>query len=158
MIAGLRLPASSRNVRVQLLAVFGAQLEDVADLNGAPDFQRLAAFGARLAGGDRAQVRPARHLDVALDGDVPQVEAVLVRAGGHVVRAAATVRRHRTVTSAGTLTTAPRLPGFAPSNGEYLLRRRPAGPSTAPAAPMSLVSFNWSSPRIRMMTGLLSAI
>ncbi len=54
-------------------------------------------------------------------------------------------------------TTAPSEPGFAPSNGT--ISSAVAGrTATAPVLAMNLVSFNWSSPRIKMMTGLLSAM
>ena len=76
--------------RIQLLAVFCAELENVADFNCAADFQCLATLHARLARADGSQIKPRRHLDVALDGDVLQMETVLVRAGGHVICAAQT--------------------------------------------------------------------
>ena len=88
MTAGLRCAGLVEKRRAQLLAVFRAELEDVADLDGPANFQWLAAFRAGFAGGHRPQIGPLRHLDVAFDGDVAQMEAVLIRAGGHVVRAA----------------------------------------------------------------------
>ena len=42
----------------------------------------------RFAGSHGPQIKPLRHLDVAFDGDVAEMETVLVRAGSHVVRAA----------------------------------------------------------------------
>ena len=63
----------------------------------------------------------------------------------------------KTFTSAGTFTTAPSEPGLAPSSGK--ISSGVAGrAATAPVFAISLVSFNWSSPRIKMMTGLLSAM
>ena len=78
------MPGFVEEQRVERLAVLGAELEDVADFDGALDLERLAAFGAGLARLHEAQVRPVRDLDVAPDGDVAQVEAVLVGAGGHL--------------------------------------------------------------------------
>ena len=57
-------------------------------IDRAADFQRLAAFDARLPCSNRPQIEPRRHLDVALDGNILQMETVLIRAGRHVVRAA----------------------------------------------------------------------
>ena len=45
---GLLLAGFVEEQRVERLAVLGAELEDVADLDGAADLERLAALGARL--------------------------------------------------------------------------------------------------------------
>ena len=103
-----------------------------------------------------AQVRPVRHLDVAADGDVAEVEAVLVGAGGHVGRVAQAfvgIDRQRSVTPHRAEAARMRA-----ERGENLLRPRPGGSCAVPSAPASLASFNWSSPRTRISTGLLSAI
>src|ERR1017187_6969832 len=74
--------------RAKLLAVFRAEFEDMANLDGPPDFQWFAAFRAGFTGSHSPQIEPLRHLDVAFDGDVAEMETVFVRTGGHVVRAA----------------------------------------------------------------------
>src|SRR5439155_906285 len=74
--------------RAEALAVFRAELEDVADFDGAADLERLAALHTRLARRHRPQLPPLGHGDVAFNGDVLEMESVFVRAGGHVVRAA----------------------------------------------------------------------
>ena len=51
-------------------------------------FSGWPQFGAGFARLDQAQIAPFGHLDVALDFDVAQMEAVLVGAGGHVGGAA----------------------------------------------------------------------
>ena len=119
--------------RAELLAVFRAEFENVADLNRAPDFQWFAALGAGFAGGNRPQIKPFRHLDVALHGNIVQMEPVLVGAGGHVVRAAqpfvgenfrnASLLLYRVTCHRLASNTAPRLPGCAPSSGNNFFRR-----------------------------------
>ena len=144
--------------RVQLLAVFRAELEHVADFNRAADFQRLAAFRAGFAGGDGAQIKPIRHLDVALDGDVAQMETILVRAGGHAVRAAQTFIGKNLARSVGHIRHSAKRTRVRAERGNTFFRRRRTEHRAVPIFAMNLVSFNWSSPRIKMMTGLLSAM
>ena len=95
-----------------------------------------------------------RDLDVAADGDMAQVEAVLVGAGGHVGGVAqAFVGINRQLRDADRAQAA----RMRAQRGEDLFAS--AGRKFAvPSAPASLASFNWSSPRSRISTGLLSAI
>ncbi len=74
--------------RTERFAVFGAQLEHVADLDCAANLQRLSGLDAQLAGLDLAQIRPLADRDISLDVDVAQVVAVVVRAGNHTGAAA----------------------------------------------------------------------
>src|ERR1700734_1515971 len=72
--------------RIERLTVFRAELEDVADFNRAANLQWLGALCTRLTRADGAQIKPRRHLDVAFDRDVLQMETVLVRTSRHVIR------------------------------------------------------------------------
>src|SRR2546425_954246 len=60
----------------------------MANFDGPANFQRGATLGTWFAGGDGAQVGPFCDLDVAVDGDVAEMEAIFVGAGGHARRAA----------------------------------------------------------------------
>ena len=60
-------------VRVERLAVLGAELEHVPDLDAAVDRQRLAAAGARVARHDRHEVGPHVDVEVAAEHRVPRV-------------------------------------------------------------------------------------
>lgn len=73
--------------RAKLLTVFRTKLEHVADFNRPADFQRLAAIFAWFAGGNGSQIKPLRHLDVPLDGDVAEMETVFVCTSCHITRA-----------------------------------------------------------------------
>ncbi len=53
-----------------------------------PDLQFLAGVDGEFTGFDGAKIRPCIDLDVAVDFDVSQVEAVFVCAGGHASGAA----------------------------------------------------------------------
>ena len=69
--------------RVERLAIFGAKLEDMPDLDGALDLERLAAFGARLAFLHQAKVGPMRDLNIAINCDVAEMEPILISASSH---------------------------------------------------------------------------
>ena len=88
MMAGCCLPASSRKQAFKRLAVFGAEFENVADFDGAPDAQGLAAIRTSLARLRQAQIAPLLDTNVAFDINVAQMKSVLVRARGHVGGAA----------------------------------------------------------------------
>ena len=80
---------------VQSFAVLRAELEDVADFDGAPNLQRLAAIGA---GSPARTVRRSAHwvtLNIAADGNIPKMETIFVRARGHVRPRRADVHRHK---------------------------------------------------------------
>jgi hypothetical protein len=78
MTVGLRWPVFVEEGGVQLLAVFGAELEDVTDLDGAPDLQGLAGGWRRFTGLHGAQVRPltstlmSRSMETCEDGNRPR--------------------------------------------------------------------------------------
>ena len=104
----------------------------MADLDGALHFQRLGAFGARLPSGDGAEVKPLGHFDVALDRDAAEMEAILVRTGGHVVRSAQPfvgeyLHRGRDVEDRAERT------GLRAEGGRAFLRRRRTGGERAGA-------------------------
>src|SRR5206468_2091050 len=69
--------------RAERLAVFCAQLKDVADFNRPADFERLTALSAGFARLNQPQVGPARNLNVAINRNIAQMETVFIRAGGH---------------------------------------------------------------------------
>ena len=128
--------------RVQRLAVFRAKLENVADLNRAADLQRLGTFDTRLARADGAQIKPRRHLDVALDGDTLQMETVLIRARSHVIGTLkAFVGINFDIRRNILRLPRPSEPGFAPSSGR--ISSTVAGrTATAPVFAANFVSFN----------------
>ncbi len=68
---------------VQLFAVLEADLEDVSDLDAAADLEGESGRRSRLADLNGPEVVPAGDFDVALDGNMAEVEAVLVGPGGH---------------------------------------------------------------------------
>ena len=80
---GLLLAGFVEEQGVEGFAVFDAEFEKVADLDGAADGQGLAAMGARFAGLDQAQIAPLSDPDVAGDFDLAQMESIFVGAGGH---------------------------------------------------------------------------
>src|SRR6185503_20366896 len=83
--AELALAGIVEEERVERLAVFGAELEEMPDLDGAADFERFAAFGTRFARVDSAKVGPLRDLDIALHRDIVDVKPVFIRPGRHAV-------------------------------------------------------------------------
>ena len=69
----------------QRLGVLGAQLEDVADLDAAAEFERPLAVGRRIALDHVADVGDGgRWRQVAAEIDAGEVEAFLVGAADHV--------------------------------------------------------------------------
>src|SRR5262245_15214936 len=83
----------------ELLAVAGAELEDVADLDRLPHLERCLAERAGLAFLHLAQIEPRGDLDVTLDVDAAHVEVVLVGAR-HQVAPAAERRIHEDLAAA----------------------------------------------------------
>ena len=115
-------------------------------------FNGLPHFDAGFAGADGAQVEPCGHLDVALDGDILEMEAVLVRAGGHVVGALqAFVGINFYV--GGNIDDRAERAGFGAEQRDEFPQAWPDARPRRRSWPANLVSFNWSSPRIRMMIG-----
>ncbi len=90
---GHRLAVSIQDRGPQGLGVLGAQLEDVADLNGAEHLQRAVTARAALTGGGGAQFGPGR-LEVGAGGHAGEVVIVLVGAAGHVGAALQAFVRH----------------------------------------------------------------
>ena len=68
---------------VQFLAVFGAELEDVADFDRTADLERFPTADAGLARPCSTQVGPVGHTNVAADRYIGVVETILIGAGGH---------------------------------------------------------------------------
>ena len=144
--------------RAELLAVFRAQLEDVADLDRAADLERLARLRARLALAHAAEVAEPRDGEVARDVDIAQVEAVAVGAGDAVADEADRMVGEDAGERAGSLIvprTAPRLPGFAPMTGPISSgvagrhRLKPSAPSLASSSsspPRSTTAKSLPSP------------
>ena len=75
-----RRAVGAEHVELEGVGVLAAELEDVADLDGPADDQRLAAAGAGIALGDGGDVEVALDREVASRGHVEDVVVVLVGA------------------------------------------------------------------------------
>src|SRR5262245_48999127 len=117
------LPPLVERVRAERLAVAGAELEDVADLDGLVHGERGSAQRARLAGAHLAQIEPILYGDVALEVDAAQVMVVPIGAGGHAAPPAQRrVRQHAEAAHAHRTEAA----GRGAERGADLLRARGA--------------------------------
>ena len=84
MMKGCRSAVGGQVLRVQLVAIKGAQLEGVADLDAGHQLERLVVLDAAVAGAHLGDVAPQIGLKVARKVDVDQVIARLVGAGHQV--------------------------------------------------------------------------
>ena len=111
----------------------------MTDFNRALDAQGLAAFRARFSDTRQAQIAPFLDSDVALDIDLPEMEAVLVGASGHVGGTAKRlVRIDRKVLHAYRAKAAWSRPSRLPQFPHASADRNVAVPSV----PVSFASFN----------------
>src|SRR5260370_14664235 len=64
-------------------AIFGAELEYVTYFDCSLNLERFSTFRAGFAGLHQSQINPVHWLNVAFDGNIAKVKAILVGAGGH---------------------------------------------------------------------------
>jgi len=127
----------------------------------APYHEWLVASRAWLAGSNGPQIKPLINFDIPLDGDVPKVKSILVRARWSYRLRRASVRRHKMFQSEGTFLTAPKSPHGAQSRevnhvGGILNVGRTCHHRASPGHKFGFVY--WSSPRTRIKIGFESAM